>query len=67
MSENKVYSVSWHIAVAARSEKEALSKAKRKLRNPTGLLVEQVELPKQPNPVTHCRHGMLWSAYCDYC
>ena len=66
MSE-KVYSITWHTTVTATSKVDAINKAKRQMLSPTRLMVEEVKLPKQHDPKTHCRHGLLWSAYCDRC
>jgi len=67
MSEERVYGVTWHAAIKAKTRAEAIMKAKRLMQSPAYLHVEEVKLPKQHDPKTHCRHGKLWAAFCDYC
>lgn len=62
-----LFMVTWHEAVWAKSEKEARAKAVRKFKKERCMVTKSRGLPEEPDPATHCRHGKLWSTYCDYC
>lgn len=69
LKENR-YTVSWQTIIRATSESQAKAKALRSLKRQgiASLVVCQIEdIKDKEDTDSHCKHGKLWSAYCDYC